>query len=129
MASTHTPTEAQKAAAAAYAAMSTPEKIAHTEALLAKNPPGPIAVRLRERLEKLKPKDTTFTVISYGMVCASVCTSLTNEEAAARLNEEVPTGIKSKWDISEDTHFAGGKHTNPCACPDFPGNRHILFKC
>ena len=69
-----------------------------------------------------------FEAYGVGICNASVCTSLPIDEATSRLNAIHPTGVSSKWKPSEDKNFASGE-TNPCACPDHPGNQHILFNC
>lgn len=70
-----------------------------------------------------------FTAYSVGICCASVCTSLTPEDAEHQLNLEYPTGISSTWKLSEDKTFAGGKPM-PCVCPDHPDtHKHYLFNC
>lgn len=75
----------------------------------------------------MKPLD--FEAYSIGLICASVCTSLSNEEATARLNAEHPTGVQSPWRISEDKAFRNGE-PNPCPCEHHPKtHRHILFNC
>lgn len=76
--------------------------------------------------------DTTaadFAIIGVGLCYASACTSATDDEAAARLNAAHPTGV-APWHVSNDSHFAGGEHTNPCPCAANPGtHRHVLFEC
>lgn len=75
----------------------------------------------------MKPDD--FTIYSEGVVCTSVCTSLSIEVATERLNVECPTGISSRWKLSSDTTFAGGTPM-PCVCPDYPEtHKHYLFNC
>ncbi|HYQ69048.1 hypothetical protein [Actinophytocola sp.] len=77
-----------------------------------------------------QPTDTTpdFVLIGYGLVYASVCTSLDDEQATARLNMEWPTGISSRWTKSSDK-FHGG-YPNPRPCERKPDtHRHILFVC
>lgn len=69
-----------------------------------------------------------FETYSVGIVSASVCTSLSVDEAAKRLNVEQPTGISSKWSLSTDKTFSGGE-PNGCDCPDHRGNKHYLFNC
>ena len=76
-------------------------------------------------MEKVEP----FECYALGLVCASVCTSLTNEEAARRLNALHPTGISSGWEVAEDATFADGETPNPAPCPDVEGHRHVLFEC
>lgn len=68
-----------------------------------------------------------FTAYGVGLCYASVCTRLTDEQAAERLNEEHPTGV-TPWKVSSDEKFSGGE-SNPCRCPDDDRNRHILFDC
>lgn len=79
------------------------------------------------------PTSTTpaeFTPYAVGLMCASVCTSLSDEEATARLNRERPTGISSAWEVSDDEFFADGTSPNPCPCHDAPEtHRHLLFNC
>jgi len=70
-----------------------------------------------------------FVAYSVGAVAASVCTSLSVEDATVRLNEQHPTGISSKWSLSEDKYFADKIHENGCQCPDYPENKHYLFTC
>lgn len=69
-----------------------------------------------------------FEALSVGVAYASVCTCLTTDEAAKRLNVEYPTGIKSQWELSKDPTFAGGQ-PNGVDCPDHKGNKHYLFNC
>lgn len=72
--------------------------------------------------------ENEFEAYSVGICSASVCTSLTTDEAAKRLNLEHPTGVKSKWELSKDPTFACGT-PNGCDCPDHKGNKHYLFNC
>jgi hypothetical protein len=71
--------------------------------------------------------DYEFAVYSVGLCYASVCTSLTVEEAAQRLNIEHPTGI-GPWQIDPEGVFASGA-PNPCKCHDFDTHQHMLFSC
>ena len=70
-----------------------------------------------------------FEAYGIGLCSASVCTSLSVDEAVVKMNEENPTGISSNWSLSADTHFHGGTYTNGCDCPDYPGNKHYLLNC
>lgn len=70
-----------------------------------------------------------FEAYGMGIVHASVCTSLSVEEATKRLNEQYPTGIQSQWELSKNEHFSCGEHKNGCDCPDHPDNKHYLFSC
>lgn len=70
---------------------------------------------------------TDFVAYTMGLAYASVCTSLDDDAATARLNREYPTGVAT-WIVSTDSHFADGINTNPCPCHDQPDtHRHILF--
>lgn len=69
-----------------------------------------------------------FRAYAVGLVHTSACTSLTNEQATARLNEESPTGITSRWEVSAE-NFASGE-VNGRACDIWPDtHRHLLFVC
>jgi hypothetical protein len=47
-----------------------------------------------------------------------------------RANLEHPTGISSRWGMSEDKTFSDGKSTNPCPCNDKPEtHQHVLLNC
>lgn len=67
-------------------------------------------------------------VYAVGLVHASACTALGDDETAAAVNAGHPTGIDSAWRISPDPAFAGGE-PNPSPCPDTPGRRHVLLVC
>lgn len=68
-----------------------------------------------------------FTVITYGMLSASVCTCLSDEEATELLNLEYPCGTTTGWMISERDY---SNDTNPGKCANWPDtHRHILFDC
>ena len=70
-----------------------------------------------------------FEVYSIGIVHASVCTSLSDEEATKRINAEHPTGTSSMWAVSKSATFRDG-NPNPCPCERNPKtHRHILFEC
>jgi hypothetical protein len=67
-----------------------------------------------------------FVAYAVGVCSASVCTSLSDTDTAARLNIEYPTGV-GPWKIA-DGPFADGT-PNGADCPDTPGHRHMLFVC
>jgi hypothetical protein len=70
-----------------------------------------------------------FRAYAVGLASASVCTSLSDEDATAQLNTHEPTGIDSQWQISADPTFKNGD-PNPRPCHDWPDtHRHILFNC
>ena len=69
-----------------------------------------------------------FRVYAAGLCATSVCTSLSSEDAAERLNRERPTGISSRWSVAAEP-FADGT-PNGSACPDAPAtHKHYLFTC
>lgn len=75
------------------------------------------------------PVPLAFTAYSVGLCFASVCTTLTDDEAATRLNAEHPTGIPSPWRPSAQLTFAQGG-SNPGPCDTHPEtHRHVLFEC
>lgn len=66
-----------------------------------------------------------FSVYSEGLCFASVCTSLTNEEAAARM---LPAGTDRGWRVSTEDFRDGTPNGSPC--PQQPEtHRHLLFDC
>lgn len=68
-------------------------------------------------------------VYNWGIFYLSICTDETDIATIERLvNEKVPTGIYSKWKMSEDKTFKGGQ-PNPCLCLDKPGFKHYLLSC
>ena len=70
-----------------------------------------------------------FSILAWGLIYASVCTSEDDETTASRLNAEMPTGISSRWEVCDESTFADGT-PNPCPCPDQPTtHRHVLFNC
>uniref|UniRef100_A0A6M3JRN8 Uncharacterized protein n=1 Tax=viral metagenome TaxID=1070528 RepID=A0A6M3JRN8_9ZZZZ len=68
-----------------------------------------------------------FTLGSVGLVSWAICTDLPEEEAIAYANRMNPTGISSRWQLSEDK-FPGGEE-NPHDCIDDPGSKHYLLVC
>lgn len=69
-----------------------------------------------------------FVVYSLGLVHASACTSLSDEEATIKMNQAYPTGLEQGWKI-HDGPFATGE-ANGVACSTTPDtHRHILFSC
>ena len=71
--------------------------------------------------------DEVFSVYALGLVCASVCTNLSIEDAAKRLNLEHPTGISSRW-AKADEAFSDGS-PNPHSCEKDSRLQHYLFHC
>jgi hypothetical protein len=70
-----------------------------------------------------------FTVYGYGLVYASVCTTLPAAQVADRMDATCPTGISSRWQLSADERFASGQ-PNPCPCERNPATHtHYLLEC
>jgi hypothetical protein len=53
---------------------------------------------------------------------------MTVEEVVNAINLQNPTGISSKWQISENEKFRSGE-PNPCVCERDPDRRHYLMVC
>lgn len=70
----------------------------------------------------------TFHAYSVGIVCASVCTTLSVDEATEQLNREHPTGLDHGWQVSDDPTFASGQ-PNPTPCERGGEAMHYLFNC
>lgn len=69
-----------------------------------------------------------FQTYSVGIVCAGVCTDMDVEEATNQLNQEHPTGIASRWELSKDKTFKSGEPM-PCPCEQNESFTHYLFNC
>ncbi len=69
--------------------------------------------------------DGDFYILKVGLVGAFICTSLPIEEATGRLNSASPTGIGSRWCLSEEEEG----RPNHAPCPDNPNNTHYAFNC
>ncbi len=72
-------------------------------------------------------KKSFFTLGSQGLVCWAICTNMSQEKAIAHANSLSPTGISSRWQLSEDK-FPDGRD-NPHDCPDNPGAKHYMLNC
>ena len=84
----------------------------------------------REQMSKRKVKveqkvDGDFYILNVGLVGAIICTNLPIEEATNRLNSASPTGISSRWQLSEEEKGS----PNHAPCPDNPNNTHYAFNC
>ena len=53
---------------------------------------------------------------------------MTIKQITKELNIINPTGVSSKWKLSEDKFFANGQ-SNPCQCENDPSRKHYLFNC
>ena len=78
-------------------------------------------------MPETKENVSFFTLGSQGLVSWAICTNLPEEEAVAHANRSSPTGISSRWMLSEED-FPDGL-ANPHDCPDKPGNKHYLLNC
>jgi hypothetical protein len=67
-------------------------------------------------------------VYSVGLVAMSVCSDDTSEEIMRIANMEHPTGISSRWTLSDDSTFASGD-PNPGPCEQDPSRQHYLLVC
>ena len=74
-------------------------------------------------------EDTVFC-LAWGLCACSVCAPAAMQRDAVEraVNLQNPTGISSRWHISEDTHFATGE-TNPSPCQDVANRTHWLLSC
>lgn len=74
--------------------------------------------------------DNEVWVYAVGILSCSVCApgGMDRDVVARQVNAKTPTGISSKWRISEDTHFVTGE-TMPCTCQDAPDRKHWLLAC
>lgn len=69
-----------------------------------------------------------FTVTAMGLVFATACTTLSNDEATNRLNlRHRPTSVGGAWEISPTTFDDGKSNPHPCDRWPDPERRHILF--
>lgn len=73
-------------------------------------------------------EDYVFAAYAVGLCSASVCTSLTDEQATARLNETEPTGISSPWSVADEDFANGDPNGRPCNTRPAT-HRHLLFHC
>ena len=83
--------------------------------------------RLEQAIEESegKPSDE-FCIYAEGLVSASVCSSLREEEVERRM-ARVITGV-GKWTLAKGD-FSDG-NPNPCACDKKPNtHKHYLFHC
>jgi hypothetical protein len=68
-----------------------------------------------------------FQIIDWGLVSASVCTTLPIEAATERLNLVLPTGV-GPWHVADDPRFADGQ-PQPGPCEKASDRMHYLFHC
>jgi len=66
-------------------------------------------------------------VYSEGVMCACVCSDLSQEEVIEHMKTRHRAGETLVWELSEEP-FATGE-PNPCPCDTLPGCKHYLFYC
>ena len=84
----------------------------------------PETLALVRQVEANMPRQESdeFTRISEGLFDLRVCTSLTDEDATARVNE-VPSGTRHGWVLNLAEGFA------PVPCDDRPDtHRYLMFE-
>ena len=69
-------------------------------------------------------EDEAFVVYSEGLLFASVCSNLPQEEVESRMRRRI-NGTTGGWNLS-DENFSGGE-SNPCQCTDHEDRKHYLF--
>ena len=86
------------------------------------------ARELEQRIIESEGADETFHIYSEGLLFASVCSSLPQQEVEARMHKVI-CGTKSGWGLSKAETFEGGQ-PNPCLCDQKPQtHKHYLFNC
>ncbi len=77
----------------------------------------------------MKSEMEKITVYASGIVCMAVCVEVKTqrEEIEREANRQLPTGIKSLWEITDESFDEG--NPNPCPCNDSPGRLHYLLHC
>lgn len=75
-------------------------------------------------------EDNYIQVYSQGTCCMSICApkGATIKDIEIFANQYSPTGIASKWKISEDKTFARGEPM-PCVCSYNENKMHYLLNC
>lgn len=84
---------------------------------------------LEEAIKKSKGEQSKdFIIYDDGLVSASVCSSLPQEEVEKRM-KRVITGVTGGWRFANDGNFSSGE-ANPCPCNQQPKtHKHYLFHC
>ena len=74
-------------------------------------------------------EDKKVSIYARGLVFCSVCVhkDMPIEEVEKIVNEQYPSGIKSKWKKSKE-NFANGS-PNPHGCEDGGNSIHYLLNC
>lgn len=75
------------------------------------------------------PSPPVVDVYAVGLVYCSVCApaNMSMEVLTHAVNVQAPTGIGSRWRLSDDPTFASGE-PQPGPCSD-PERLHYLFSC
>lgn len=75
-------------------------------------------------------------IYTWGLCYASVCVpkDMPRDEVEVLTNRKCPTGIESRWRISDEPNFQPDKNgnvsTNPCPCQKKPDTHiHYLLVC
>ena len=69
-----------------------------------------------------------FRILRRTLLAIQVCSSLSPDETAVRLNAEEPTGIDSPWSLADKEACKGAP--NPVVCAECPTtHRHYVFTC
>lgn len=77
--------------------------------------------------EPKKELDIYSSALVYCSVCADK--NMLPAEIEERVNSENPTGIESRWHISENKTFTDG-NKNPTPCNKYPDTKiHYLLNC
>lgn len=73
--------------------------------------------------------DEEITIYSSGLVCCSVCApaGMDREVVERRVNVAAPTGISSRWRVSDEDFNTG--HPNPTPCEQDSTRLHYLLNC
>ena len=82
-----------------------------------------------ERLEQAitAEEGEDFVVYGEGLIYASVCSSLAQDEVVARMHRRL-CGTHAGWGLSDKAFKTG--EPNPCPCDNQPEtHKHYLFEC
>jgi hypothetical protein len=86
--------------------------------------PAHLVAYVDQLLAGLKQQQTwEFFRLAENLVSVQVCTSLSDEDATARMNL-TPSGTKGGWQLTDDPN------NGPVPCADEPAtHRHLIFVC
>lgn len=80
----------------------------------------------RDGEQRVEAPAADFDAYALGPSYASVCTTLADAEATARLNTTHPTR-RSRWQIADEAFFGGQPNGAPCGKRPAT-HRHLLFE-